>query len=87
MKSNLAQGTRLPLILSLHEIVRSPKHDHHYCYSQRFIWGFFHKGAELRGLENLNVLQKIVIDVNHRVFHNIHNSNHMKPEPQGPKGF
>lgn len=48
---------------------------------------FFNKGAEFRGLEYLNVLQKIVININHKVFHNIHNSNLVKPEPQGPKGF
>lgn len=96
MKSNMAQGTKLLLLLSLPDIARSPNTifnclllTHHYCYPilPRTYLGFFDKGAEVKGLENLKVLQKTVININLRSFHNIQDSSQVKPEPQGTKGL
>lgn len=42
--------------------------------------GFFDKGAELKGLENLKVLHNTVINVNLRGFHNTRDSNWVKPK-------
>lgn len=84
MRRNISQGTKLLLLLSLLEVARSHNTifsclllTHHYCYPilPRTYLGFFDKGAELKGLENLKVLHNTVINVNLRGFHNTRDSN------------
>lgn len=91
----MAQATKLLLPLSFPDTATSPNATFNsllllsllLSYPPSDLFGGFDKRDELKGSKSLKVLQKTVINVNFRGFHNIHESSWVKPEPQGTKGL